>query len=242
MFYNDRLVEIFQRSRGGQYMKEVDFDLLLARRTQELVKEYNIIYDPGNVCPADDAMADRVFQAGLQLFVDVGTYHLDTQRVIKFTREEILDALRKAPDTLYLGEGRDMVIAKHRNIEDPNPPLNLTGPAGQPCSEEHYLELMISYAQEPYVHAIESGATLTYNGADIMANTLLEVKAVQRDAATAREAIRRVGKPGMHIGDAATGMTAIGKMAASEPVNLLRPCDGTTWWLRCASSRLTMTS
>jgi methylamine--corrinoid protein Co-methyltransferase len=158
----------------------------------------------------------------LQLFVDVGAYHLDTQRVIKFTREEILEALRKAPDTLYLGEGRDMVIAKHRNIEDPNPPLNLTGPAGQPCSEEHYLELMISYAQEPYVHAIESGATLTYNGADIMANTLLEVKAVQRDAATAREAIRRVGKPGMHIGDAATGMTAIGKMAASEPVNLVR--------------------
>jgi methylamine--corrinoid protein Co-methyltransferase len=190
MFYNDRLVEIFQRSRGGQYMKEVDFDLLLARRTQELVKEYNIIYDPGNVCPADDAMADRVFQAGLQLFVDVGTYHLDTQRVIKFSRDEILDALRRAPDTLYLGEGRDMVIAKHRNIEDPNPPLNLTGPAGQPCSEDHYLELMISYAQEPYVHAIESGATLTYNGMDIM------------------------------------GMTAIGKMAASEPVNLLRPCDG----------------
>ena len=85
---------------------------------------------------------------------------------------------------------------------------------------------MISYAQEPYVHAIESGATLTYNGYDIMADTLMEVKAVQRDAATAREAIRRVGKPGMHIGDCATGMTAIGKMAASEPVNLLRPCDG----------------
>src|SRR5512137_54663 len=68
MFYNDRLVEIFQRSRGGQYMKEVDYDLLLARRTQELVKEYNITFDPNIVCPADDAMADRVFEAGLQLF------------------------------------------------------------------------------------------------------------------------------------------------------------------------------
>ena len=119
-----------------------------------------------------------------------------------------------------------MVIARHRGIEDPNPPLNLTGPAGQPCSETYYLPLMISYAQEPYVHAIESGATLTYNGYDIVAGSLMEVKAVQRDSATAREAIRRVGKPGMHIGDCATGMTAIGKMAASEPVHLLRPCDG----------------
>jgi methylamine---corrinoid protein Co-methyltransferase len=226
MYTNDRLLEIFQRSRSGKYMKEVEFDLSLARRVQELVKEYSISFDPNNVCPADDEMADRVFQAGLQLFIDVGAYHLDTERVIKFSRAEIMDALRKAPDTLYLGEGRDMVIARHRNIEDTNPPLNLTGPAGQPCSEEHYLELMISYAQEPYVHAIESGATLTYNGQDIMANTLMEIKAVQRDAATAREAIRRVGKPGMHIGDAATGMTAVGKMAASEPINLLRPCDG----------------
>lgn len=74
--------------------------------------------------------------------------------------------------------------------------------------------------------AIESGATLTYNGFDIMAGTLMEVKAVQRDAAIAREAVRRVGKPGMHIGDAATGMTAVGKMASSEPINGLRPCDG----------------
>ncbi len=99
MYANDRLVEIFQRSRSGQYMKEVEYDLLLARRTQELVKEYNITFDPQNVCPADDGMADRVFQAGLQLFIDVGAYHLDTQRVIKFSREEILDALRQAPDT-----------------------------------------------------------------------------------------------------------------------------------------------
>ncbi len=74
--------------------------------------------------------------------------------------------------------------------------------------------------------AIESGATLTFNGYDIMAGTLMEVMAVQRDAATAREAVRRVGKPGMHIGDAATGMTAVGKMAASDPINGLRPCDG----------------
>src|SRR4030042_1378962 len=184
MYSNDRLLEIFQRLRSGKYMKEVEFDLSLARRVQELVKEFNITFDPNNVCPADNDMADRVFQAGLQLFIDVGAYHLDTERVIKFSRAEIMDALRKAPDTLYLGEGRDMVIARHRNIEDTNPPLNLTGPAGQPCSEEHYLELMIRSAQEPYVHAIESGATLTYNGSDLMANTLMEIKAVQRDAAT----------------------------------------------------------
>jgi methylamine--corrinoid protein Co-methyltransferase len=223
---NERLLEIFQRSRSGTYMTETEYDLQVAQRTKELVKEFEITYDPKVVCPSDDAMADRAFEAGVQLLVDVGAYHIDTGRVIPFTRSEIMEALRQAPDTLYLGEGQDMVIATHRGVEDPIPPLNLTGPAGQACNEDVYLENLISYAQEPYVHAIESGATLTYNGQDIVAGTLLEVKAVQRDSATAREAVRRVGKPGMHIGDCATGMTAIGKMAASEPINGLRPCDG----------------
>ncbi len=226
MFMNERLVEIFKRSRSGPFMKEVEYDLMLSKRLRELLKEYQITYSPDLLVPADDDLADRVFQAGLQLLVDVGSYHLDTQRVIKFTRNEILEALRQAPSEIRVGEGRDMVIATHRNIEDPRAPLNLTGPAGQACSEDVYLANLISYAQEPYVDAIESGATLTYNGQDIMAGTLMEVLAVQRDAATAREAVRRVGKPGMHIGDAATGMTAIGKMAASEPINGLRPCDG----------------
>ncbi len=226
MFMNDRLVEIYQRSRSGPFIKEVQYDLMLAKRTMELVREFDITFDPQQVCPSDDALADRVFEAGVQLLVDVGCYHLDTQRVIKFTRAEIMEALRQAPSELRLGEGADMVVARHRGVEDPIPSLNLTGPAGQPCSEDYYLPLLVSYAQEPYVHGIESGATLTYNGYDIMAGTLMEVKAVQRDAAIAREAVRRVGKPGMHIGDAATGMTAIGKMAASDPVNGLRPCDG----------------
>ena len=117
MFMTDRLLEIYQRSRSGKFMKEVEYDLMLAKRVQELLVEFDIQYDPQNVCPADDALADRVFQAGLQLLVDVGAYHLDTQRVIKFSRAEVLDALRQAPDTLYLGEGRDRVIAKHRGIE-----------------------------------------------------------------------------------------------------------------------------
>jgi methylamine--corrinoid protein Co-methyltransferase len=226
MYMNERLLEIFQRSRAGTYMTETEYDLRLAKRTQELVKEFEILFDPQLVCPSDDAMADRAFEAGVQLLLDVGAYHIDTGRVISFTRNEVMEALRQAPRTLHLGEGRDMVIATHRGIEDPAPPLNLTGPAGQACSEDVYLANLISYAQEPYVHAIESGATLTYNGQDIVAGTLMEVKAVQRDSATAREAVRRVGRPGMHIGDCATGMTAIGKMAASEPINGLRPCDG----------------
>lgn len=227
MYANERLTEIFRRSRTGQYMKEEEFDLALAKRARQLVKDFGIKYSPENVCPDDDKMADAVWEAGLQLFLDNGVYHLNTQRVIKFERGEVLAALRQLPDELHLGEGKDMVVVRHRGVEDAvNRSWNLAGPAGQPCSEDYYLPLLISYAQEPYIDAIEAGCTLTYNGQDIQAGTLTEVKAVQRDSATAREAVRRVGRPGMHIGDCATGMTCLGKMAASDPVHGLRPCDG----------------
>ena len=227
MYANERLMEIFKRSRSGPYMKEEEYDLALSRRTRQLVKDYGIKYSPDNVCPADDKMADAVWEAGLQLFLECGVYHLNTQRVIKFDRGEVLAALRQLPEELHLGEGKDTVVVRHRGVEDNvNRSWNLAGPAGQPCSEDYYLPLLISYTQEPYVDAIEAGCTLTYNGIDIQAGTLSEIKAVQRDSATAREAIRRVGKPGMHIGDCATGMTCLGKMAASDPEHGLRPCDG----------------
>ena len=46
MFMTDRLLEIYQRSRKGKFMKEVEYDLMLAKRTQELLKEFDIKYDP----------------------------------------------------------------------------------------------------------------------------------------------------------------------------------------------------
>lgn len=121
MFMTDRLVEIFQRSRSGPFMKEVEFDPMVSRRALELVKEYNITYDPQLVCPSDDDMADRLFEAGVELLTDFGCYHLDTQRVIHFSRSDIMEALRQAPPELRLGEGADMVVATHRGVEDPSP-------------------------------------------------------------------------------------------------------------------------
>jgi len=155
--------------------------------------------------------------------------------VIKFDRGEVLAALRELPDELHLGEGKDMVVVRHRCIEDNvNRSWNLAGPAGQPCSEDYYLPLLISYTQEPYVDAIEAGCTLTYNGMDIQAGTLTEIKAVQRDSATAREAIRRVGKPGMHIGDCATGMTCLARWRPATRSTACAPATAASS-PRCAS-------
>jgi methylamine--corrinoid protein Co-methyltransferase len=66
------LPELVKRSETGPYMKEKDFEMALARRTAELVREYDLKIDPQVLVPADDGMADRLYQAGLQLFLDMG--------------------------------------------------------------------------------------------------------------------------------------------------------------------------
>ncbi len=75
------LLEITKRAQSGPYIKESEFDLKVAKRIKELVKEKGIKYDPNVLCPADDDLADRVWEAGLQLFLEFGAYCQTTERL-----------------------------------------------------------------------------------------------------------------------------------------------------------------
>jgi methylamine--corrinoid protein Co-methyltransferase len=88
-----------------------------------LVREKGIKYDANNLCPTDDGMADRIWEAGLQLFVEMGAYCQSTERCIRFTRDEVLEILGQEPGAVTLGTGKDAVVMRHRGIEDPHAPL-----------------------------------------------------------------------------------------------------------------------
>ena len=60
----------------------------------------------------------------------------------------------------------------------------------------------------------------------IIPGTPLEILAAQRDAVQAREAIRKAGRPGMHIEDMALPLTCAGKISTFMPANGMRPSDG----------------
>ena len=83
------LPEIVRRSQSGPYMKDKDFDMTLARKVMELVRKYDIRFDRHVLVPSDDDLADRVWRAGLELFLEVGVYNMSTSRVIKFSPEEV---------------------------------------------------------------------------------------------------------------------------------------------------------
>ena len=100
--------EVIKRALNGPYYTERDYDLkVMVPKLRELVKKYDIRYDPENPIPNDDKLADDVFQAALELAAATGCYCTDTSRVIHFTKEEILEGLRDAPAAPVFGEGFD---------------------------------------------------------------------------------------------------------------------------------------
>lgn len=219
------LPEIMKRSQAGPFMKEHDYDMKLAMTAARLAKQYSIKFDRHTPVPADNDLADRVYQAGLALFLELGVYNMSTSRVIRFTRDEVDEVLRHEPGQVLLGEGKDAVIMKARRVEDTERPIVHSGPTGTPCSETMHPRILISCAQEPLVDCLGAGSVSMYHGQEIIPGTPLELMAAKRDAIVARAAVTAAGRPGMHINDVAVPLTCAGKMAACDPLMGLRRSD-----------------
>ncbi len=211
------LPEIVKRSESGPYQKEADYEMALVNRTAELVREYGLKFDPQTPVPADDDMADRLYQAGLDLFVDLGVYNQATERRILFERSEVEEIVAGARSAVVLGTGKDAVVMRRRSVEGTIPCVVHSGPTGTPCSERYHPLILQSCAQEPLVDCLGAGSVSTYQGHPIVPGTPLEILGARRDAVAAREAVRRAGRPGMHINDVAVPLTCDGS---------LRPCLG----------------
>ncbi|MFZ2097633.1 MAG: monomethylamine:corrinoid methyltransferase [Anaerolineales bacterium] len=216
---------IVKRSETGPFLKEPEFERALSKRTAELVKEYGLKFNPQIPVPSDDDMADRLYQAGLDLFVDLGAYNQTTERRILFNRGEVEELVGKARNKLILGAGKDAVVMRHREVESSIPAVVLSGPTGTPCSEKYHPLILLSCAQEPLVDLLGAGSVSTYMGNQIIPGTPLEILGARRDAVVARDAIRKAGRPGMHISDVAVPLTCQGKMAAVDPEYGLRTSD-----------------
>lgn len=219
------LPEIVKRSDDGPYMKEFDFEMALSKRTAELVEEHGLKFDPQTPVPADSDMADRLYQAAVDLFVDMGVYNQTTERRILYSRDEVEEIVGAAPSAVVLGMGKDAVTMRHREIESDIPCVVHSGPTGTPCSERYHPLILQSCAQEPLVDCLGAGSVSTYVGHSIVPGTPLEILGSRRDAVVAREAVRKAGRPGMHINDVAVSLTCAGKMAAIDPESALRPSD-----------------
>ncbi len=196
------IIDFQERSLNGPVMKGDDFDLSFSMKIRELVEKYHIKYNP-NQWIVDDDTADAVFHAGVDLLAAVGIYHIDTQRVIQFSKEEILEFVNERvenPGKVTFGLGDDEMTIAYRKGNDKRPPTLYVGAAGA-IAEEEFVPLMVSFAREKKVKGMGiSGGIVKVGDIEPKAGTLSELYCGLWEQARLKEVLEIVGRPGMNLG------------------------------------------
>jgi methylamine--corrinoid protein Co-methyltransferase len=195
------LWEILKRAKEGPMLEEKQFDLSLFKKTQELQKKYGIKYDPDKPIDVDGHLSDRLYQAGLELFLDLGTYCTTTRRVIRVTEEELKHEMKLCPEVVTMGQGEDRVEMRHRDIEGAQEPIVIAGIQTAPFSDEEMMfKISKICAMDRCVDGLWGGILLKIDGQyDVVAGAPSEIFQYRKTVEVLRKAINAAGRPGMII-------------------------------------------
>jgi methylamine--corrinoid protein Co-methyltransferase len=217
MKHRSRLVEVLHRAETGPIIEEAEFERKLVSPTiRNLLKKYDIRYDKSVFVPYDDDLADRVFQAGLDLAAQVGMFCQSTSRRIVWTRSELEQGLRFCPSEVTLGAGNDAVVARARKPDDDGRVIVAGGAYGTPVPEHMYIPMSLSYLKEPVIELIDNPSLETVYGYPVKAGSPWEVLAARREAELAIQAASIAGRPGMSLGCVELSPTALGGLAGAS--------------------------
>lgn len=217
MNHRARLVEVLYRAETGPIMEEIDFERkLVAPTIKQTVEKYDIKFDGDTIVTSDDDLVDRVFQAGLDVAIEVGLFCQDTSRRITWTRQEIEEALRYCPYEVTMGLGVDAVTIRARVPEDSNRVAVVGGPYGVPVPEHLYVPMSLSYLKVPLFDSVDNASLETVYGHPIKAGTAWEVLAARREAELALLAANMVGRSGMSLGCVELSPTQLGALSGAS--------------------------
>ena len=177
-------LDVIDRSRSGPRISKADWDMdMVVLTTKRLVKKYGLSWDKEKIVPNDPDLADRIFQAALELAELSGAWCASTERVIRFDRDELWQGMRRAPQALVMGEGKDARTLLARKVMDDRPPMVWAGNPGVPTPEEIFQPMVMSWMQEPIVDLVTCGSLPGVAGRPVETGGPLEIYAVRRELA-----------------------------------------------------------
>jgi len=193
------ICDVYDRFVKGKKVAESDWDYtILPTKLTELKEKYKLNF--GNkFIPEDKETINNLFLAGLEMLVDTGYYCTDLGRVMHVTEEEVWEGIKKTPTKLILGEGRDVARFYPRRGNSPVKPVIQGGPTGSPISEDIFVQVMQSYAQEAVVDDLVNGVMTTIEGHPAKTNTPYEILATMAELRATKEARIRAGRPGLGV-------------------------------------------
>ena len=194
------ITDVYDRFVKGKKVKVEDWDYKVIPENLTALKEkYNLKFEPGMIIPEDKDMVNRLFQAGLEMLVTTGYYCQDLGRVMHLTEEEVWEGIKKTPTKLILGEGKDIARFYPRHGNSNVKPIIQGGPTGSPISEDVFVQVMQSYAQEGIVDDLVNGVMTTIEGKPAKTKTPYEIRATMAELRAVKEARVRAARPGMGV-------------------------------------------
>lgn len=191
--------EFYERAKKGEKITQDDWDLMtIPTKAMELKKKYGLDFK-NEFIPTDMDMMENLFKAGFEMLLDCGIFCTDTHRIVKYTEDEIWDAINNVQKEFVLGTGRDAVPVRKRSVGDKRKPIVQGGPTGSPISEEVFMPVHMSYALEKEVDTIVNGVMMTVRGKPPIPRSPYEVLAAKTETRLIKEACSMAGRPGMGI-------------------------------------------
>jgi len=222
------LIDVFERADNGLLIPDTDYYMKrFVPKLGEIIDRYQIKWDRQTIVNSDDDLADRVFQAAIDLLAEAGAYCPDTNRVMEFAREEILRAVEQAPKATRFGEGREAKIMYGRDVDDDTVPWVHVGGGIYTTDEQIYLDTVEGLASINIVDSLSVPSILHIRGKDARVRSPQEVLAAIKTVILARDAIRRSGRAGLPIiNGISAASNSVSMIAAASPQFGLRPSDG----------------
>jgi methylamine---corrinoid protein Co-methyltransferase len=208
------MLDVLDRAHEGPVTTVKEWDMRVVPGTAaRMLKKHNLAgtcasKDPVNT---DDSLADRFFEAGIELALELGMLCIDTERRITFDRTELWDALHKIKSELVLGLGRDQVSMFPRKPEDPRKPL-FKSPLGIVVSEGLWVPVMQGIVENHEIDILQGGSLETVYGHRVRSQTPYETMAGMLNARLTHEALWRAGRTGMPVTGVISSVTCFGQM------------------------------
>jgi hypothetical protein len=220
------LLEVAERTRQGPRMADMDWNMGLYAKMNELAQRYEIEVPPNSwdhFHNEDDALAERALQAGIAFLVESGTYCIQTERAVRFTEAEIRESVAASPRQVVMGEGDEARVMGEGPID--LPPMRGTQYLHGPFEDE-----IVGDVAKCYIETIGCSYLEGYNYRQLDGREIhgvpLEVAAAKRQVARLRRAFEELGRPGMALVFYPISTADAVLTAPIDPFKGLRPTDG----------------
>ena len=223
------LIEVFDRAEIGPLTSETDYYMKrYVPKLTEVIARHKVKWDKETIINTDDTLTDAVFEAAVDLIAEAGAYCPETNRVMQFTRDEIVIACKQCPKGATFGEGRERKTMYGRRPDTTTDrPWVHVGGGIYTTDEQIFVDTVEKMASYNIVDSVSVPSILHLRGKDSRVRSPQEILSACKTVRLAREGIRRSGRAGMPIINGISAASQPASMfAATYPDFGLRPSDG----------------